>query len=169
MPKRSAGVLLYRKTSEGLEVLLAHPGGPFWMNRDKGAWSIPKGEFEETEDAQAAARRELLEETGIVVSGPLMELGTYRQPNGKRVSAWAVEDDFDPSKLKSNSCEVEWPPKSGRSIEVPEIDRVAWFSLEEALAKVTRGQVPILRALAEALVSANGNAEKEFGTPIAHL
>ena len=167
MPKRSAGVLLYRKTSEGLEVLLAHPGGPFWMSRDKGAWSIPKGEFDETEDAQAAARRELLEETGIVVSGPLMELGTYRQPSGKRVSAWAVENDFDPSKLRSNSCEVEWPPKSGRSIEVPEIDRVAWFSLEEALAKVTRGQVPILRALAEALVSANGNAEKEFGAPIA--
>jgi predicted NUDIX family NTP pyrophosphohydrolase len=94
-----------------------------------------------------------------------MELGTYRQPNRKRVSAWAVEDDFDPSKLKSNNCQVEWPPKSGRFIEVPEIDRVAWFSLEEALAKVTRGQVPILRALAEALAPANGNVKKEFEPP----
>ena len=165
MPKRSAGILLYRKGREGLQVLLAHPGGPFWTNRDKGAWSIPKGEFDETEDAQAAARRELLEETGIVVSVPLMELGTYRQPSGKRVSAWALEDDFDPSKLKSNNCQVEWPPKSGRFIEVPEIDRVAWFSLEEALAKVTRGQVPILRALAEALAPANGNVKKEFEPP----
>jgi len=168
MAKRSAGILLYRKSREDLQVLLAHPGGPYWMKRDKGAWSIPKGEFDETEDALAAARRELLEETGIVVSGPLMELGTYRQPSGKRVSAWAVEDDFDPGKLKSNSCEVEWPPKSGRFIEVPEVDRVAWFSLEEALAKVTRGQIPILRALAEALSSENGNAEKEFEPPIAN-
>ena len=167
MPKKSAGLLFFRRKRGSIEVFLVHPGGPFWANKDEGAWSIPKGEFDETEDAQVAARRELLEETGIVVSGPLMELGTYRQPSGKRVSAWAVENDFDPSKLKSNSCEVEWPPKSGRFIEVPEIDRVAWFSLEEALAKVTRGQVPILRALAEALVSANGNAEKEFGAPIA--
>jgi len=165
MPKRSAGILLFRQSRRGLEVLLAHPGGPFWMSKDEGAWSIPKGEVDETEDAQAAARRELLEETGIVVSGPLMELGTYRQPSGKRVSAWAVEDDFDPSKLKSNSCRVEWPPKSGRSIEVPEIDRVAWFSFEEALTKVTRGQVPILRALAAALAPANGDAEKNFGPP----
>ena len=165
MPKRSAGILLYRKSRKGVEVLLAHPGGPFWVTRDNGAWSIPKGEFDETEDAQAAARRELREETGIVVLGPLMELGTYRQPSGKRVSAWAVEDDFDPSKLKSNHCQVEWPPKSGRFIEVPEIDRVAWFSLQEALTKVTRGQIPILRALVEALAPANGNEKKKFESP----
>lgn len=165
MVKRSAGVLLFRKSRDGLEVLLVHPGGPFWKNKDEGAWSIPKGELEETEDAQAAARRELWEETGIVVAGPLMELGTFRQPSGKLVSAWAVEGDFDPNQLKSNSCWVEWPPKSGRSIEVPEVDRVAWFSLDEAMAKLTRGQVPIIRALAESLASATGTAEKNFSPP----
>jgi predicted NUDIX family NTP pyrophosphohydrolase len=150
-PKRSAGVLLFRKCRRGVEVLLAHPGGPFWARKDLGAWTIPKGEYDEREDAQTAARRELWEETGIIASGPLMALGTHRQPGGKVVSAWAAEAEFDPNDLKCNACHVEWPPKSGRYIEVPEIDRAAWFSFAEALAKITRGQVPILRALAEKL------------------
>ena len=165
MPKRSAGILLFRKSNERLEVLLAHPGGPFWVNKDKGAWSIPKGEFDDAEDAQAAARREFWEETGAVVSGPLLELGTHRQPSGKLVYAWAIEGDFDPNQLKSNSCRVEWPPKSGRWIEIPEVDRVAWFPLEEALEKATKGQVPIIRALAKSLTPATGSAEKSFEPP----
>ena len=161
MTKRSAGILLFRKSHDGVELLLAHPGGPFWASKDAGVWSIPKGEYDETEDAQTAARREMWEETGIVVSGQLIELGTYRQPSGKLVSAWATEGDFDPRDLKSNNCQVEWPPKSGRLIDVPEIDRAAWFSVEEALTKITKGQIPIVQALAKKL--SDGAGERETG------
>ena len=159
MPKRSAGILLFRKGREGVEVLLAHPGGPYWANKDKGVWSIPKGEFGDGEDAQAAAKRELEEETGALVSSPLVELGTFRQPGGKLVFAWAAEADFDPNQLKSNCCRVEWPPKSGRLIEVPEVERVAWFSFEEGLSKATKGQVPIIRALFDRLAAANARTD----------
>jgi predicted NUDIX family NTP pyrophosphohydrolase len=159
MAKRSAGILLFRKRRNGAEILLAHPGGPFWAGKDEGAWSIPKGEYDETEDAQAAARRELWEETGIVVSGELIELGTYKQPSGKLVSAWAIEGDFDPINLKSNNCSVEWPPRSGQFIDVPEIDRAAWFSIDDALKKITKGQIPIVRALATKLVAGSGECE----------
>jgi predicted NUDIX family NTP pyrophosphohydrolase len=161
MTKRSAGILLFRKSHGGVELLLAHPGGPFWASKDAGVWSIPKGEYDETEDAQTAARREVWEETGIVVSGQLIELGTYRQPSGKLVSAWATEGDFDPKDLKSNNCQVEWPPKSGRLIDVPEIDRTAWFSIEDALTKITKGQLPIVQALAKKL--SDGAGERETG------
>ena len=136
MAKRSAGILLFRKSGGGVELLLAHPGGPFWAGKDEGVWSIPKGEYDETEDAQTAARRELWEEAGIVISGELIELGTYKQPSGKLVSAWAIEGDFDPRNLKSNNCRVEWPPRSGHLIDVPEIDRAAWFSIDDALKKI---------------------------------
>jgi len=159
MTKRSAGILLFRKSHDGVELLLAHPGGPFWASKDAGAWSIPKGEYDETEDAETAARREMWEETGVVVSGQLIELGTYRQPSGKLVSAWATEGDFDPRDLKSNNCQVEWPPKSGRLIDVPEVDRAAWFSIEEALTKITKGQLPIVQALATKLSDGAGERE----------
>ena len=159
MTKRSAGILLFRKGHDGVELLLAHPGGPFWANKDAGVWSIPKGEYDETEGAEIAAKREMREETGFVASGQLFELGTYRQPSGKLVSAWATEGDFDPRDLKSNNCQVEWPPKSGRLIDVPEIDRAAWFSIEEALTKITKGQIPIIQALAKKLSDGAGERE----------
>jgi predicted NUDIX family NTP pyrophosphohydrolase len=157
--KRSAGILLFRKSRGGVELLLAHPGGPFWAGKDEGAWSIPKGEYDGSEDAQIASRRELAEETGIVVSGQLIELGTYKQPSGKLVSAWAIEGDFDPRDLKSNNCRVEWPPRSGRLMDVPEVDRAAWFSIDDALKKITKGQLPIVQALAKKLVAGPGECE----------
>jgi predicted NUDIX family NTP pyrophosphohydrolase len=153
MPKRSAGVLLFRKSGDGLEALLVHPGDPYWAKRDTGVWSIPKGEYDEREDAETAARRELREETGIAVSGPLLALGTFRQPSGKLVTAFAARGAFDPADLKSDTCRLEWPPKSGRLIEIPEVDRAAWFRLEEALTKITKGQAPIIAALERKLAA----------------
>jgi predicted NUDIX family NTP pyrophosphohydrolase len=127
------------------------PGGPFWAKKDEGSWSIPKGEYGEAEDALAAAKRELREETGIVVAGEFLELGTFKQPSGKLISAWAIERDFDPVELRSNTCSVEWPPKSGRTVDFPEVDRAAWFSITEAVNKITKGQLPIMQALAKKL------------------
>jgi predicted NUDIX family NTP pyrophosphohydrolase len=148
--KHSAGILLFRRGSEGVEVLLAHPGGPFWKRRDLGAWSIPKGEYDRgTESASDAARRELREETGIVAEGELLELGSFAQPSGKLVSAFALERDFDPAELQSNLCRIEWPPRSGRFAEIPEVDRVQWFGIDEALTKIVKGQAALLRALIE--------------------
>jgi predicted NUDIX family NTP pyrophosphohydrolase len=139
--------------------LLVHPGGPFWAKKDEGSWSIPKEEYDEAEDALAAAKRELREETGVVVAGEFLELGTFKQPSGTLVSAWGIEHDFDPLELKSNTCSVEWPPKSGRMVEVPEVDRAAWFSISEAVLKITKGQRPIVQALANKL-SVRGVSEK---------
>ena len=124
MAKQSAGILLFRSSHE-LQILLVHPGGPFWAKKDEGSWSIPKGEYDETEDALAAAKRELREETGIVVAGEFLELGTFKQPSGKLISAWAIERDFDPVELRSNTGSMEGPPKSGRTVDVPEVDRAA--------------------------------------------
>ena len=138
MTKRSAGILLYRRSSSGPEVFLIHPGGPFWAKKD--AWSIPKGEYHEGEPALEAARREFEEETGAAIDGEFTPLGIIRQPSGKEVTAWAVEGDFDPAKLVSNTCLVEWPPRTGRQIEIPEADRGAWFDLETARKKIFRGQ-----------------------------
>jgi predicted NUDIX family NTP pyrophosphohydrolase len=149
MPKRSAGIILFRKSHGRFEVLLVHPGGPFWSARDEGAWSIPKGEYSESEDALTAAKRELQEETGIVASEPLMELGVFKQPGGKLISAFAMKSDFDPRKLTSNSCTLEWPPRSGRVAIFPEVDRAAWFSIEEAKSRIVEGQIPILQSLAK--------------------
>jgi predicted NUDIX family NTP pyrophosphohydrolase len=149
MPKRSAGILLYRRSSGGIEVFLIHPGGPFWVNKDLGAWSVPKGEYEADEPALDAARREFTEETGFTVEGEFIELGTIRQASGKLVSAWAIEGDCDPSKLVSNYCEIEWPPHSRRKISIPEVDRGAWFSVEDARRRIFAQQQPFLDVLIE--------------------
>lgn len=145
----SAGLLLYR-TRDGIrEVLLAHPGGPFWAKRDDGAWSIPKGEVDEGEDPYAAARREFAEELGAVPpDGDPLPLGEVRLKSRKRVVAWALEGDFDPDQLVSMTFEMEWPPRSGRTATFPEVDRAAWFDLETARVKLNAGQVPLLDALA---------------------
>src|SRR6185436_14311170 len=129
-PKRSAGILLFRRTPSGPEVLLAHPGGPFWANKDIGAWSIPKGEIDGDEDPLTCARREFGEETGKSLDGPFQDLGTIHQKGGKEVCAWAVEGDADPFELKSNTFSMEWPPNSGTIGHYPEVDRFEWFDLE---------------------------------------
>jgi predicted NUDIX family NTP pyrophosphohydrolase len=145
--KTSAGVLVYRCSGRGIEVLLVHPGGPFWARRDLGAWSIPKGEPEPGEEPEATARRELEEETGLRADGPLLPLGAVRQKGGKRVEAWALEGDFDPGSLRSGTFELEWPPHSGRRQSFPEVDRAAWFDLPEAQRRILEGQLPLLAAL----------------------
>jgi predicted NUDIX family NTP pyrophosphohydrolase len=150
--KNSAGLLLYRIRETAIEVLLVHPGGPYWKNKDEGAWSIPKGEFLPEEDSLAAARREFFEETGVAIEGELRALKPVRQPGGKIVHAWAVEADLDPATIVSNTFEIEWPPRSGRLQSFPEIDRGGWFSLPEARRKILRGQVPLLEELAQMLV-----------------
>jgi predicted NUDIX family NTP pyrophosphohydrolase len=148
-PKRSAGLLLYRRRGAGLEVLLVHPGGPMWARRDAGAWSLPKGEYDAAEEPLVAARREFAEELGVPApDGEPLDLGEIRQRSGKLVRAWAVEGDLDASAIRSNTCLVQWPPRSGRQIEVPEIDRAEWFTLELAREKINAGQVPLLERLA---------------------
>ena len=134
---------MYRLQETRLEVFLVHPGGPFWARKDLGAWSIPKGEYT-SEDPLDAARREFAEETGLSPRGDFLPLGTIRQAGGKLVSAWAVEGDCDPAQIRSNLCTIEWPPKSGRKIEIPEVDRAGWFSLDEARERILKSQAPIL-------------------------
>lgn len=151
MPKRSAGLMLYRRRSGEVEVLLVHPGGPFWRNKDEGVWSIPKGLCEEGEDTLAAAKREFEEETGHHPLGQLVPLGEFKQPGGKLVLAYAVEGDLDPAALKSNFFSIEWPPRSGRMSEFPEVDRAGWFAPDEAGRKLVRGQLPILETLLKTL------------------
>jgi len=158
MPRRSAGILLFQHTSAGLLLLLVHPGGPFWARKDDGAWSIPKGEYDEGGDAAAAARREFAEETGAAVTADLMALGEFRQAGGKRVTAFAAEAEFDPTTLRSNSFALEWPPKSGRTQEFPEVDRAAWFSPAMAAQKILRSQRPIVDALLERLGARTSSA-----------
>ena len=144
---RSAGILLFRRRAGELQVFLVHPGGPFWARRDKGAWSIPKGEQRADEDPLQAARREFLEETGAPIDGTFLGLPPAKQRGGKLVTAWAVEGDFDPAQLRSNMFELEWPPKSGRRQSFPEVDRGAWFNIDEARSRLLSGQVPLLAAL----------------------
>lgn len=151
MPKQSAGVLVYRRRRHGVEVFLVHPGGPFWAKKDEGAWSIPKGEPTAGEDKLAAARREFAEETGQTIDGKFVELPAVRQAGGKAIAAWAVEGEVDEAAIASNTCTVEWPPRSGRRVEIPEVDRGAWFTLATAKRKLNPGQVPLLDALAAAL------------------
>ena len=151
MAASSAGVLLYRRSAEGVEVLLVHPGGPFWTRRDLGAWSIPKGEYGSDEEPAAAARREFAEELGIELLGELRPLGDVRQKAGKRVIGFAVEGDLDASTVRSNSFEMEWPPRSGRMQSFPEIDRAEWFDLGSARRKIIPGQVPFLDRLVSLL------------------
>lgn len=152
MPKRSAGILLYRYEAGNLLVLLVHPGGPFWSNRDVGAWSIPKGEYDAAEEPEAAARREFLEETGIAIGGPLEFLGEERQKSGKLVTAYAHESEFDVDSLRSNVFEAEWPPRSGQMQSFPEVDRAAWFTPAEARRRINASQRPFIDRL-EALRS----------------
>ena len=148
MPSSSAGIILYRRQAEQLEVLLAHPGGPFWRRKDDGAWSIPKGELIRGEDPATAARRELREELGVSVEGTLLNLGEIHQRGGKQVHAFAIEQDFDVSTLRSNLFEIEWPPKSGTIQSFPEVDRAAWFELSLASKKILASQRPLLERLA---------------------
>jgi predicted NUDIX family NTP pyrophosphohydrolase len=140
MPKQSAGLLVYRRRCGALEVFLVHPGGPFWRNKDLGAWSIPKGLFAQSEDPLEAARREFQEETGFLAEGRFLPLQPLKQPSGKIVHAWVVEDDFDPAQLRSNTFQLQWPPKSGKLVEVPEVDRAEWFTLDVAREKILPGQ-----------------------------
>jgi predicted NUDIX family NTP pyrophosphohydrolase len=149
MPRRSAGVLAFRRTLRQPEVLLVHPGGPFWRARDAGAWSIPKGEYQDSEEPQAAAVREFTEETGWILRSELIQLGQVRQAGGKIVTAFAAEADFDTRTLKSNLCDIEWPPRSGRFIAIPEVDRAEWFTLPVAREKIIAGQLPLIDRLQE--------------------
>jgi len=151
--KRSAGILMYKHRKGELLVLLVHPGGPFWAKKDLGSWSIPKGEYKEGEDPLAAAVREFKEETGGALHGPFRSLGQIAHSPKKTVDAWAAEGDFDPKTLKSNLCEIEWPPKSGKKQLVPEADRAEWFALEDARSKIIAGQRPFLDRLERALNS----------------
>jgi len=149
--KRSAGLLLFRHRDGHLEVLLGHPGGPYWANKDLQAWSIPKGEYAEDEEALAAAQREFREETGYACAPPFTDLGELRQPGGKLVHIWACAGDADPAALVSNSFEMEWPPKSGRMQRFPEFDRVQWFGMEEAQRRILTGQREFVERLAQGL------------------
>lgn len=150
MPKKSAGILLYRLKNRTAEVFLVHPGGPFWAKKDAGAWTIPKGEFED-EEPLAAAKREFQEETGFAVDGDFLQLAPQTLKSGKVVHAWALEGDLDASKVKSNEFEMEWPPRSGRKIRVPEADRGEWFSLGAGLEKINPAQGGFIRELAQRL------------------
>jgi predicted NUDIX family NTP pyrophosphohydrolase len=155
--RRSAGILLHRGRGDGLEVLLVHPGGPAWSKRDAGAWSIPKGEYPDGEDPLDAARREFEEELGSPAPpGDAEDLGEIRQRSGKRVHGWALPGDLDVSTVVSNTVDFEWPPRSGRVIEIPEVDRAEWFGLGVAREKINAGQVPLLDRLEELLGSNTG-------------
>ncbi|MGW2833430.1 NUDIX domain-containing protein [Streptomyces sp. NPDC001286] len=148
--KRSAGLLLYRHTEDGLEVLLGHMGGPFFAKRDAGAWTVPKGEYEPDEPAWEAARREFREELGLEPpDGEAVALGEVRQTNGKTVTAWAIEADLDPAAVTPGTFVMEWPPKSGRTQEFPELDRVAWFGLDRGRELIVKAQSAFLDRLAE--------------------
>ncbi|HEY3919396.1 MAG TPA: NUDIX domain-containing protein [Stellaceae bacterium] len=147
MTKESAGLLLYRVKEGATEVFLVHPGGPFWKNKDAGAWTIPKGEINEEETPLAAAIREFAEETGAFLAGDFRALPIIRQAGGKLVHAWAIAGDLDPASLTSSEFEMEWPPRSGKRARFPEVDRGAWFALDEARRRINPGQAPLLAAL----------------------
>ena len=147
MPKQAAGILLYRRGAAGLEVLLAHPGGPLWARKDEGAWTLPKGQFTDSEAPLDAAKREFEEEMGSKPIGDFLPLGTLKQPSGKVIHAWAAESDFDTTGVSSNLFSMEWPPRSGLMGEFPEVDRAGWFSIEEARRKILKGQQPFLDRL----------------------
>jgi predicted NUDIX family NTP pyrophosphohydrolase len=152
VPRRSAGILLYRQTDQAVEVLLVHPGGPLWARRDAGAWSIPKGEYADDEDPRACALREFEEETGTALPpGDLIELGEVKQKGGKVVTAWAAEGAIDADAVESNTFAMEWPPRSGRTAEFPEIDRAGWFDEDAAREKLLPAQVGLLERLVEKL------------------
>jgi len=156
MAKRTAGILLFREAPGGLEVLLVHPGGPFWTKKDEGAWTIPKGLVDDGEDPFDAAKREFREETGGSPDGDAIALEPLRQPSGKIIHAWALHGEFDPATLTSNTFSMEWPPHSGQQREFPEVDRAGWFSMEEAGRKILKGQAPLLSELRQKLDRGSG-------------
>jgi len=163
--KRSAGLLMYRGSGARIAVLLVHPGGPFWAKKDLGAWSIPKGEYASDEDALAVAQREFAEETGAQPRGKFRPLGEIVQAGGKRVAAWAVEGDFDPATLVSNTFETEWPPRSGRTRSFPEVDRAGWFSPEQAREKINAGQRAFVDRLVELVAGGATRPPSPAGPP----
>lgn len=147
MAKQSAGILIYRHRNSGVEVFLVHPGGPFWRNKDLGSWSIPKGEFVEGEHPLEVAQRELREETGLTVDGSFVPLAHVRQRGGKVVHAYAIEVDVECGEVKSNTFTIEWPPRSGKMQEFPEVDRAEWFALDEARTRILASQLPLVDEL----------------------
>ena len=147
MSKKSAGIILYRTQNDLFEILLVHPGGPFWTKKDEGAWTIPKGEFDDDEDPLNAAKREFEEETGMKISGEFIELKPVKQKSGKLIYAWAVEGDMDPATIKSNEFEIEWPPRSGKMKSFPEIDKAGWFTIRDAAIKINPGQLSLIKEL----------------------
>jgi predicted NUDIX family NTP pyrophosphohydrolase len=151
MPKQSAGILLYRKTDDTLQVFLVHPGGPFFKNKDEGCWTIPKGEFLDDEEPLAAAKREFQEETGQAVDGEFISLGSIKQKSGKTVHAWAIEGDIDHETIVSNVFDLEWPPRSGKTIAIPEVDRADWFNITIAKQKINPAQVALIERLSSIL------------------
>jgi len=152
MAKRSAGLLMYRRSAEtGVGVFLVHPGGPLWARKNEGSWTLPKGEYDADEDPLAAARREFHEETGFTATGEFLELGSVRQKSGKIVAAWAFEGDCNPDELVSNTCDIEWPPRSGKRLAIPEVDQGRWFSIQEARTFIRAEQGPLLDSLLQLL------------------
>lgn len=162
MPKLSAGILLYRKGNSGAEVFLVHPGGPFWAKKDSGSWSVPKGEYDESEDALSAAKREFYEETGLTLpAGELLELGEVKYGN-KIVRVWMLEGSVDARRIKSNTFTIEWPPKTGRKQEFPEVDRAGWYPLAAAKEKLVKGQAPLVGMLEQVLGVEPDNAASQL-------
>ncbi len=154
---------MFRRSPEGrLQVLLVHPGGPFWVKKDHGAWTVPKGEYDDSERPLEAAKREFAEETGFATSEPFLPLGSLKQPSGKTVTVWAFESDCDPAALVSNEFEMEWPPKSGRKAAFVEVDRAGWFSLGEARDKLIKGQLGFLEALEKVVPCSSAPDEKSL-------
>ncbi len=160
MSKKSAGLLMYRRHQGVIEVFLVHPGGPFWAKKDLGSWSIPKGEYGPREDPLEAARREFQEETGFKATGEFISLTPHKQPSGKVIIAWAFEGDCDASAVKSNTFAMEWPPRSGKQQEFPEIDRAGWFSIPTAKEKIIKGQAAFLDELTQVLKNERPEADK---------
>jgi predicted NUDIX family NTP pyrophosphohydrolase len=152
MPKKSAGLLMYRRRQGVFEVFLVHPGGPFWKKKDVGAWSIPKGEYATEEDPLEVAKREFQEETGFKASGEFVPLTSRKQPSGKIITAWAFEGDCSASAIKSNTFSMEWPPRSGKQEEFPEVDRAGWFSIPDAKEKIIKGQSSFIDELTQILM-----------------
>jgi predicted NUDIX family NTP pyrophosphohydrolase len=152
-PKHSAGLLMYRRALDTVEVFLVHPGGPYWSKKNEGSWTIPKGEYETGEEPLGAAVREFQEETGFNVSEPFIALGSVQQKTGKIVVAWAFEGNCEPADLVSNTCEIEWPPRSGKKLVIPEVDRGDWFSLDRARTAIRNEQIPLIDALTQQLAS----------------
>ncbi len=153
--KKSAGILLYRFISNEIQFFLVHPGGPFWKNKDAGVWLIPKGEFENSEDGLAAAKREFKEETGTIIDGNFITLTPVKQKAGKLVYAWAIQGNIDSEKITSNTFKIQWPPKSGKWVDLPEVDKAGWFSIEESKQKINPAQIPLIDELLELIKNNN--------------